>query len=109
IAGRRERVLAAMAADGVDALVLGKEANARYVSGARRLWLAGARPFAPGCVLVRETAGVHLLAITDEGVPADVGVANLYPITWDPAKLLGALAAIPGLAAARRIGVAGLT
>ena len=49
IGERRARVLEAMAERDVDALILGKEANARYVSGARRLWLAGARAFAPGC------------------------------------------------------------
>jgi len=100
-AERRGRVMEAMAERDVDALILGKEANARYVSGARRLWLAGARAFAPGCVLVRETGEVHLLSITDDGVPGDIPVANLYPITWNPVNLLGRLAAIPGLAAAR--------
>ena len=98
-----------MTRDEVDALILGKEANVRYVSGARRLWLAGARAFAPSCVLVHETSDVHLLSITDDGVPADIRLQNLYPITWNPANLLGRLTGIPGLAAARRIGVDGLT
>ena len=109
IAERRRRALTSMAEDDVDALILGKEANVRYVSGARRLWLAGARPFAPGCVLVRETGDVHLLSVTDDGVPPDIAIENLYPITWSPANLFGRLAVIPGLAAARRIGVDGLT
>ena len=52
---RRARVLAAMEADDIDLLVLGREANARYVSGAPRLWTAGPAPFGPGCVLVRGT------------------------------------------------------
>ena len=108
-AERRGRVLEAMAERDVDALILGKEANARYVSGARRLWLAGARAFAPGCVLVGETGEVHLLSITDDGVPPEVPVANLYPITWNPVNLFGRLAAIEGLASARRIGVDDLT
>jgi Xaa-Pro aminopeptidase len=94
---------------GIDALVLGKEANARYVTGARRLWLAGARAFAPGCVLVRETGATHLLSVTDDGVPADTPIDHLYPITWNPMNLFGALAAIPGLREARRIGVDALT
>ena len=34
----RERVLRAMAAEGVDVLLLGREGNARYVSGAQRLF-----------------------------------------------------------------------
>src|SRR3989442_4673020 len=104
---RRARALAAMADGGVDALILSREANARYVSGARRLWLAGARAFAPGCVLVAATGEVHLLSISDDGVPRDIPVANLYPITWNPVNLFGRLAAIPRLASARPIGVDG--
>ena len=108
-AARRARALAAMADAGVDALVLGREANARYVSGARRLWLAGARAFAPGCVLVAATGDVHLLNGSDDGVPPDVPFEHLYAITWNPANLMARLRAIPGLAEARRIGLDGLT
>jgi Xaa-Pro aminopeptidase len=109
IVERRARALAAMAEAGVDALILGREANARYVSGARRLPLSGARPFAPGCVLVAATGDVHLLSTSDDGVPPDVPIEHLYPITWNPAKLMARLAAIPGLAASARVGVDGLT
>lgn len=105
---RRARALAAMADAGVDALVLGREANARYVAGATRLWLAGARAFAPGCVLLRD-GDVHLLSAGDDGIPDDVPVEHLYPLTWNPANLMARLAAIPGLANARTIGVDGLT
>jgi Xaa-Pro aminopeptidase len=108
-AERRARALAAMADAGVEALILGREANARYVSGARRLPLAGARAFAPGCVLVAATGDVHLLSVSDDGVPADVPIEHLYPITWNPANLMTRLAAIPGLAAAGRVGLDGLT
>ena len=52
---RRARVLAEMEAGNIDVLVVGREANARYVSGAPRLWMAGSRAFGPGCVLVRAT------------------------------------------------------
>src|SRR4051794_9512829 len=102
----KERVLEEMARQGVDVLLLGREGNARYVSGARRLFLAGERPFAPGCVVVRESAEVHLLSNTDFGVPD--GVA-LYPTSWNPATLVGRVAAIPGVAAAKRVGVDGIT
>jgi Xaa-Pro dipeptidase len=98
-----------MARRHVDVLMLGREANARYVSGARRLWLAGTRTFAPGCVVVRSTGSVHLLSITDAGVPDDVPPACLYPISWNPMNIVGAVAAAPGVADARRIGVDGLT
>jgi len=107
-AERRARALAAMVDSGFDALILGREANARYVSGARRLWLANARAFAPGCVLVA-SGDVHLLSTSDDGVPADIPMEHLYPITWNPANLMARLAAIPELAAARRIGVDSLT
>ena len=52
--------------------MLGRPDNARWVTGAESLWVSGTRPFAPGCVVVREPASVHLLSITDEGVPPDV-------------------------------------
>ena len=52
-AERRARVLAEMEAAGIDILVIGSEANARYVAGVPRLWIAGSRPFGPGCILVR--------------------------------------------------------
>jgi Xaa-Pro aminopeptidase len=42
-------------------------------------------------------------------VPADVPFEHLYAITWNPANLMARLATIPGLAAAPRIGVDGLT
>ena len=44
-----------MEAADIDVLVVGREGNARYVSGAPRLWTAGSRAFGPGCVLVRAT------------------------------------------------------
>jgi Xaa-Pro aminopeptidase len=107
---RRERFarcLEAMERHRLDALVLGREANARYVSGAARLWLAGPRPFGPGCVVVRAGREVHLLATSDVGIPAEVPRTNLYGLTWNPERLAARLARIPGLTAARRIGVDG--
>ena len=100
--------LSAMERAGVDALVLGREANARAISGANRLWLAGTRAFAPGCVVVRRERSVHLLANSDagfEGFPR----ANLYPITWNAERLLASLHAIPGFTDARTIGVDGMS
>jgi Xaa-Pro dipeptidase len=103
------RALDEMARRDVDVLVLGREANARFVSEATRLWLAGTRPFAPGCVVVRETGAVHLLSVTDFGVPRDIPPERLYPMSWNPAAMMGEVAAIPGVANASRIGVDGLT
>src|SRR3979409_277265 len=98
-----------MARQDVDVLVLGREGNARFVSGATRLWLAGTRPFAPGCVVVRETGAVHLLSITDFGVPSDIPAQCLYQMSWNPMNIVGVVAAIPGVSSARQIGVDGLT
>ncbi len=103
------RTLAAMERDQVDVLLLGREANARFVSGATRLWLAGSRPFAPGCAVVRETGAVHLLSITDDGVPPDIPPERRYPISWNPVNIVGAVAAAPGVGDAHRIGVDGMT
>jgi creatinase/prolidase-like protein len=103
------RVLDEMHARDIDALFLGREGNVRYLTGAARLYLAGERAFAPGCVVVRATGAVHLLSVGDGGIPADVPHANLYPISWNPATMMTGIAAMPGLAGARRIGVDGLT
>ena len=108
-AEHRERVRAAMHAANVDLLVLGREANARYVSGANRLWLAGTRPFAPSCVLVGATGALHLLNVTDDGVPPDIPREHLYPISWNPANLVAAVTAAAAGAAVRRVGVDGMS
>ncbi len=108
-AEHRAGVRAAMNAQDVDLLVLGREANARYVSGANRLWLAGTRPFAPSCVLVGATGAVHLLNVTDDGVPADIPREHLYPISWNPANLVAAVAAAARGATVRRVGVDGMS
>jgi len=106
---RLDRVLAAMGEREVDLLLLGREGNARYVSGARRLWLAGTRAFAPGCAVVAETGAVHLLSVTDHGIPPDIPRERLYPISWNPVNLLGPVVSAPGVAGARRVGVDGIT
>jgi Xaa-Pro aminopeptidase len=105
-----DRLLPALADADIDAVLLGRSANSRWVTGADALWLSGTRPFAPGCVVVRDPPGVHLLSATDDGVPADVvPFDHLFPISWNPADLTGALAAIPGLGDARRLGVDSMT
>ncbi|MGO9876173.1 MAG: M24 family metallopeptidase [Acidimicrobiia bacterium] len=93
---------------GIDALVLGREANARAVSGADRLWLSGTRPFAASCVVVRKTAEVHLLANSNDGFE-HFPIERCFPLTWSPAKLLGELRAIPGLTDAATVGVDGMS
>jgi Xaa-Pro aminopeptidase len=108
-ADRRARTLATMEKHELDVLVLGREANARFASGARRLWTAGTRPFAPGCVVVRGTGEVHVLSTWDDGMPPELDHAHLYGTTWNPAVLTDEVSAIAGVRDARRIGVDGMT
>jgi Xaa-Pro dipeptidase len=107
-ADRRARVLAGLAEDDFDALLLGRPANVRYATGSRPLWLAGARAFAPAAVVLRD-GETHLLGVSDDGLPPEIPVTNLYRTSWNPANLMRSLAAIDGLGSARRIGVDGLT
>ena len=104
-----DRVLDAMGERDVDLLLLGREGNARYVSGARRLWLGGTRAFAPGCAVVRQTGAVHVLSVTDDGIPSDIPTDRLYPISWNPMNLLAPVVDAPGVSGARRVGVDGIT
>jgi Xaa-Pro dipeptidase len=100
---RRARVLAAMEAADVDFLIVGREGNARYVSGAPRLWTAGSRAFGPGCVFVRENGAVHLLSTWDEGIPEEIPHENLYGITFNAMNFVKVLSKIEGAATARRV------
>src|ERR1700752_1995513 len=107
--GRRRRALEKMAAHDLDVLVLGRQANVRYVSGAPQLWVAGTRPFGPTCVLVRATGAVHLLSTWDEGVPDDIPHENLYGISWNPMNTISVLKGIDGAADAKRVGTDALS
>ena len=98
---RRAPVLAAMEEADVDFLVVGREGNARYVSGAPRLWTAGSRAFGPGCVFVRQSGAVHLLSTWDEGIPEEIPHENLYGITFNAMNFVKVLSRIQGAATAR--------
>ena len=105
---RRSRLLAAMAAHDLDAVILGRPANVVYASGARQLWTANARPFGPGCVLLAGSGRAHILSTWDEGVPAEIAHEELFGLSWNPARVVGNVAAVPGLSGARRVGTDGL-
>ena len=105
---RRERVLAEMDATGVDILITGREANARYVSGVPRLWLAGSRPFGPGCIFVRASGDLHLVSTWDEGVPDDIPREHLHGITFNGKNTLAMLTGIDGAATAKTVATDGL-
>lgn len=98
-----------MAAHDLDVLVVGRQANVRYIAGAPQLWVAGTRPFGPTCVLVRATGAIHLLSTWDEGVPDDIPHENLYGISWNPINTISALRRIDGAATARRVGTDALS
>jgi Xaa-Pro dipeptidase len=97
---RRERLLAAMAEDGVDAVLLGTAANIRYATGATPLWLAGTRPWAPLAV-IRRDGETHVVANSDDGLPEGVGLVGP---SWNPmtvverlSPFLGGTVAVDGL------------
>lgn len=101
--------LVQMEAHDLDVLVLGRQANVRYVTGARQAWVAGTRPFGPTCVLVRETGAIYLLSTWDEGVPDDIPHENLYGISWNPMNTIANLKKIDAAATARRVGTDALS
>jgi Xaa-Pro aminopeptidase len=107
--GRRQRALEQMAVHDLDILVLGRQANIRYVTGAPQLWIAGTRPFGPVCVLVRATGDIYLNSTDDEGVPEEIGHDHLYGLAWNPLTLIEVLKNIDGAAAARRVGTDAIT
>ena len=109
VLARRERVFAAMASAGFDVLVLGRQDNAGYASGMRRLWTAGTRPFGAGCIVVASTQRVHALSSWGAGIESPMTFDDLYPITWNPRIMAASMAGIDGLAEAGRIGVDELT
>ena len=106
---RRERALAQMEVHDLDILVLGRQANVRYISGAPQLWVVGTRPFGPICEFVRDSGEIHLNSTWDEGIPAEIPHENLYGFAWNPMTLVGILQNIKGAETFRRVGTDALT
>ncbi|MCY3576693.1 MAG: aminopeptidase P family N-terminal domain-containing protein [bacterium] len=102
---RRARAVDSLAAAGIDMLVAGRQDHINYVTGAHQLWTAGTRPFGPVCTLNTATGEIFLLSTWDEGVPNDIDLDHLQGITWNGAIIYQRLAANPGMATARRVGV----
>jgi Xaa-Pro dipeptidase len=107
--GRRERAFAQMEADDLDVLVLGRQANVRYFSGAPQLWVAGTRPFGPICTVVRATGEIHLNSTWDEGIPDEIPHDHLYGLAWNPMTLVSVLQGIKGASTAKRVGTDALS
>jgi Xaa-Pro aminopeptidase len=99
----------AMAAAGLDALILGRPADIAFAAGVRPLFTSGSRPYSAGCVIVRDGGRVHVLADHDEGVPAEIAHDQVIGRSWNPRITSARTAQIPGLAEARRIGSAGMS
>jgi Xaa-Pro dipeptidase len=107
--GRRQRALAQMESHDIDVLVLGRQANVRYVTGAPQLWIGGTRPFGPVCVMLRGTGEIYLMSTDDEGVPDEIGRDRLYGLAWNPMTLIDVLKSIDGSSTAKRVGTDALT
>jgi Xaa-Pro aminopeptidase len=107
--GRRQRALAQMEAHDIDVLVLGRQANVRYVTGAPQLWIGGTRPFGPVCVMLRGTGEIYLMSTDDEGVPDEIGRDRLYGLAWNPMTFIDVLKNIDGSSTARRVGTDAIT
>jgi Xaa-Pro dipeptidase len=107
--GRRDRAFAQMEAHDLDVLVLGRQANVRYFTGAPQLWVAGTRPFGPICTVVRATGEIYLNSTWDEGIPDDIPHDHLYGLAWNPMTLISVLRDIDGAATARRVGTDALS
>src|SRR5271154_5414193 len=107
--GRRQRALAQMEAHDIDVLVLGRQANVRYVTGAPQLWIGGTRPFGPVCVMLRGTGEIFLMSTDDEGIPEEIGRDRLYGLAWNPMTLIEVLKNIDGSSSPRRVGTDAMT
>jgi Xaa-Pro aminopeptidase len=97
-----------MEAAGIDILITGREANARYLAGVPRLWISGSRPFGPGCLITRETGAIHLISTWDEGVPEDIPHENLHGITFNSGNVIKWMSEIDGAATAKVVATDGL-
>ena len=102
---RRTRAVDALAAAGIDMLVVGRQDHINYITGAHQLWTAGTRPFGPVCTLNVATGEIFLLSTWDEGVPEDIDLNHLHGITWNGAIIYQRLAANPGMATAKAVGI----
>jgi Xaa-Pro aminopeptidase len=108
-ADRRRRLVDAMAAAGLDVLILGRPGDIAFAAGVRPLFTSGSRPYSGGCVVIQDGGRVHVLADHDEGVPAEIPHDQIIGRSWNPRITSARTGRIPGLAEARRIGSAGMS
>ena len=77
-----------MEAAGIDILIIGREANARYVAGVPRLWIAARGRSVPAACSCARPARSTCVSTWDEGVPDDIPHENLHGITFNGANTL---------------------
>ena len=85
------RVLDAMPSRDLDACFLGREANARYVSGVRRLWTAqssSVRPCMPRRPRTGRASSCCRSPPSYEDIPEEVGPDHFFPVTWNPMNMM---------------------
>jgi len=101
---RRQRLIAAVREAGLDALVLGRQSNYIWATGARMFWRTGANAFTPWCVIIAATGELHLLSNWDDGIPPEIDHDHLWGRFFNRDNVVGALRDIAGLTSAQRIG-----
>ena len=108
---RADRLFALMTDLGIDACIFGREANARYATGVRRLWTASTRAFVPACFVQLAAREAHLLSFSAsyEGIPEEIAPDHYFPVTWNPMQMIERLRALDGASSIRRLGVDGMT
>ena len=90
---RYQRVRAAMAGHRVDVLLLARQANAHYASGARRVQIAGSGGGVPW-VIVRAGGDTPTVFTTDpDGLPQWIADAG-RPLCWNPARIVDEISAL---------------
>ncbi len=103
---RFQRVLEAMERHSLDVLIAGKPGNARYITGANtNTNIAGARGFSPSVIVIRERREFHIMTWWDAGVPASVPRDRLFPISWNPSRMIENVKKAIGTTQGQRIGV----
>ena len=108
---RTDRLFDLMDEIGVDACIFGREANARYATGVRRLWTSLTRAFVPTCFVLRSSREAHLLSFSAsyEGIPEEIAPDHYFPVTWNPMQMVERLSRLDGASSIRRLGVDGMT
>jgi Xaa-Pro dipeptidase len=93
-AARFARLADAMAARGIDAVLLSRWTHGVLVSGARRVQVGGSGGGAPWVVVARGAPAPHVFTTDPDGRPAWVPGDHVHPLPWDPATLAARIATV---------------